>query len=136
MNICICIIKESLPYIETFVKVAAVTIGGLWVLYLRNSQREAYPHIEFTADVVFHKKIDGYWITELLAYVENKGKVRHKIYRFELKLESILQGEKVEVSKDPSDRKQVKFGSEPLIESTYMPYITNPSPSDRNYFFY
>lgn len=95
---CISKIKEVLELIQLVFTICAIIVGGVWVLFLYKRQRENKPHIEFTTDVTFHKKIGAWWIVELIAYVENKGKVVHKFDNFIFELNSINSQDQIDIS--------------------------------------
>jgi hypothetical protein len=69
--------KTNVDIVESAAKVIGILIAGFWAirLYIRNSENN--PHVEFDLDIVFLKKVDKYWITEITANFDNKGKVRH-----------------------------------------------------------
>lgn len=81
--------------IESIVTAIALIVGGYWALFRFGIAREGYPHIQFTADVQFITFQDGWWIVELLALVENKGRVRHNIVEFQFDLYSLNEGDPV-----------------------------------------
>src|SRR5215207_8765415 len=62
--------------------IASFVVGGIWVYTKYIRQQERYPNIEFSADVQFIGVQDGFWITELIATVENKGKAQHRMEEF------------------------------------------------------
>lgn len=95
---CFCDLKTLMEIIQAVITSIGIFLGGCWVLYLFLTQRENQPRIEMRADIIFHKLIGDYWIVELIAYVENKGKVQHKLYNFEFDLASINTGQIVEVA--------------------------------------
>lgn len=67
--------------IESLATVVALGIGGYWTYRRFIRQRENCPFIEFTVDVHFVGRQGGKWIVELIAYLENKGKVQHWFFR-------------------------------------------------------
>jgi hypothetical protein len=97
---CSCQIKSIIEIIQSVLTCLGILGAGLWALYLYLRQRENYPRIEFTADIIFHKKIGDWWILELIAFVENKGKVQHRIYKFKFDLASLNLNDKVNISED------------------------------------
>lgn len=97
----------------------AIFIGGIWAFFRFKRQRENNALIDFNVDIVFHSLLNDYWIVELVAYVENKGKVQHKIFMFDFKLESLVKTSKVEISeKNEEARGQVKF--DVIHEGSFM----------------
>jgi hypothetical protein len=91
MIILTCIEKVEIwaNIIESAFTVIAIIGAGFWAVYIFKRQREDKPHVEFSADIVFLSKIKNYWIVELVAYLENKGKVQHKMYNLDFDLSSI-----------------------------------------------
>lgn len=88
----------------------ALLIGAIWAFYKFYRQRENYSLIDFTVDVEFHSQKDDWWIVELIAYIENKGKVQHRIQDFEFELASLNANDEVTIAE--------QFGSQ-----VYFPNI-------------
>jgi hypothetical protein len=104
--------------IESAATTIAIIAGGLWAYFRFRRQRENVALIDFNVDIVYHAKVQNYWIVELIAYVENKGKVQHRIEKFFFELRSINSNDPVGL--DPNHRNQVFFPN--LIETnTFMP---------------
>jgi hypothetical protein len=61
--------------IESIATLAALIVGGYWTYTRFIKQRENFAFIEFTVDINFIGKQNAWWIVELIAYLENKGKV-------------------------------------------------------------
>ena len=51
-------VKVVLEIIQACFTIIAIIMGGLWVIYLYRRQREGHARIEFTADIIFHKKTE------------------------------------------------------------------------------
>ena len=109
--------KSVLEVIQSIMTCVGIFVGGLWVLYLYLTQRENQPRIEFSADIIFHKKIGDWWIVELLAYVENKGKIQHKLYNLDFELSSIEVNDEVNLA--PTYNNQVHFPTE-IVKGSYL----------------
>jgi hypothetical protein len=73
----------------------AVIIGGIWTYQRFIRQRDDYPHIEFSVDINFVGEQDGFWLTELIARFENKGKVQHRISDFKFDLFALYAEDKI-----------------------------------------
>jgi hypothetical protein len=78
----------------------ALLIGATWAYYRFIRQRENYPLIDFTVDIVFHKRIGNWWVVELIAFIDNKGKVQHKIKDFDFDLSALTGSDQVTTSED------------------------------------
>lgn len=97
----------------------AIIFGGFWAYFRFIRQRENNALIDFSVDIVFHSFLDDYWLVEIVAFVENKGKVQHKIYKFDFKLEYLEKTDRViSTSKEEEERGQVKFKI--LEEGSFM----------------
>lgn len=75
----------------------------------KSFQESLRPSIEFSADIIFHSKIKEYWIIELVAFVENKGQVQHRMYEFGFNLKGIKRDTNLRISQIAQDRRQVEF---------------------------
>jgi hypothetical protein len=71
---------------KTFMDVAQATttvlsllIGGIWVYRTYVRQQLHRPNIEFEADIKVIAQQGQWWVVELQALVENKGKVQHRM---------------------------------------------------------
>ena len=62
----------------------SLAVGGFWIYRRYIREEEKYPHIESSAEIEFVGKQGDFWIVELIGTLENKGKVQHKISRFDL----------------------------------------------------
>ncbi len=95
-----CELQSILDILQSFLTCLAILVGGWWALYLFIRQRENKPRVEMRAEIVFHKKIGDWWIVELITYVENKGKVQHKMFNLDFDLASINSGDKVGIAQE------------------------------------
>jgi|GEM_PF-2289566 len=96
----------------------AFFLGGAWAFIIFFRQRENEPRIDFKADIELHKKIGDYWIVELVAYVENKGKIQHKIYNLDFDFSCLAESDKVELN--PSHNNQVFFPCDLVSKGDFM----------------
>ncbi len=106
---------------ESLAKITGITVAGIWVLliYVRNMENK--PRAEFNLDIKFQKKIDKYWIVELIAEIENKGKVPHLIENFGFILKSINVNDAITESNIEEDREQLSFPNT-LAVNRFMDY--------------
>ena len=80
---------------QSIATITSLIVGGIWVYSKYIRQQERYPNIEFSADVQFVGKQQDYWLVELIATVENKGKAQHRMEEFMFDLNALEKGEKV-----------------------------------------
>jgi len=84
---------------ETFESVAtiiSIIVGGIWIYMRFVRQQERYPNIISTADINTIGKQGDYWIIELIAILENKGRSQHKMDIFNFDLYAIKKGDEIE----------------------------------------
>lgn len=86
--------------IESFATTIAIIVGGIWAYFRFRRQRENHALIDFSVDIVFHSKHKDWWIVEIIAYIENKGKVQHKIDLFEFELASLSSSDNIEITEE------------------------------------
>jgi hypothetical protein len=79
--------------------IIALVVGGAWTYQRFVRTREANPKIEFEVNVEFVVRQQGLWIAEALAFLENKGLVRHDITEFSFSIRYLLAGDPIEASK-------------------------------------
>jgi hypothetical protein len=78
----------------------ALLVAAVWASFKFIRQRENHPLIDFTADITFHKKLGDWWIVELIAFIENKGKVQHRVKDFDFDLASLSGSDEVITSEE------------------------------------
>lgn len=85
---------------EEYFKIAAILLGGVWVLYIFLIKRERFPKVEFNLDLNIIERTSSIIIIEFVALIENKGTVRHKIdlSSFILKIRYITKDDFVNLS--------------------------------------
>jgi hypothetical protein len=81
--------KDIAATIQSFGTVFAAILGGLWAYWKFGLGQERYPHIETAADIQFIGQHGEYWIVELIAYIENKGKAQHQMKSLDFELSSL-----------------------------------------------
>jgi hypothetical protein len=74
----------------------ALIIGGYWTYKHFIDFREGAPKIEFTVDVSFIHKQAGRWIVEVIALLDNKGRVAHRMEKLTFDLRYTLPDDPVE----------------------------------------
>jgi hypothetical protein len=81
--------------VESFATLVALCVGGYWAYTRFIRQRESYAFIEFTVDINFVGRQSGFWIVELIAHLENKGKVQHRFSDLTFHLEALFTSDPV-----------------------------------------
>jgi hypothetical protein len=71
--------------------IVSIVVGGIWVYRKYVRQQERYPNIEFTADINLLGIQGEFWIAELIAIIDNKGKAQHRFKEFHFDLSAIEQ---------------------------------------------
>ncbi len=104
-------IKTVFDIAGSIAEILGILIAGYWAfrLYIRNM--EGVPITELFLDIKFHRKINNYWIVELIVKLENKGKVPHKLEGIKFKLLSIND-------KDSAVESKMKDGNEISFHNT------------------
>jgi len=96
----------------------AVVIVGL-LLYRRYKARESsYAHIETSAEISFIGQQDNFWVVELKAILNNKGKVQRRIHGFRFDLNAIHADDAIDLSKKWGG--QVNFANE-IAKGSFVP---------------
>jgi hypothetical protein len=96
----------------------AMLIGGV-VVYRRHRARESsYARIETSAEISFIGQQDNFWIVELKAILNNKGKVQRRIHKFRFDLNAIHADDAIDVSKKWGG--QVNFANE-IAKGSFVP---------------
>jgi|SRR5215475_7276736 len=96
---------------------AAVIVGLL--AYRRYKARESsYAHIETSAEISFIGQQDSFWLVELKAILNNKGKVQRRIHGFRFDLNAIHAEDAIDVSKKWGG--QVNFANE-IAKGSFVP---------------
>jgi hypothetical protein len=113
--------------IESMATVAALIVGGYWTYTRFIKQRENFAFIEFTVDINFIGKQSGWRIVELIAYLENKGKVQHEFQDLSFELEALFANDPVGTSEQFGGQ---EFFPHPLARGPWVPkgeYFIEPS---------
>lgn len=114
-------LKEYAEFANSILTSLSIIIGGIWIYYRFIRQQENYPNINFSVDLKVIGKQDTYWIVELIAIIDNKGKVQHKINRFDFDLNALFSDDKIETKEEWGN--QVNFPHE-LISGSFLPKST------------
>ncbi len=99
--------KNACATFQSLVTGVGIIFGGVWAYRRYVRQEENNPYIEFSADLNFIGKQAGWWIVEIIAFVENKGRVQHRMREFTFELDAIYPADPVAL--DPRWRNQVNF---------------------------
>jgi hypothetical protein len=81
--------------LSSLATILALGIGALWTYQRFVRTREANPKIQFTVDISFVIQQNGFWVAEALAFLENKGLVRHDIKTFSFDVRYFLEGDPI-----------------------------------------
>jgi hypothetical protein len=93
-------------------------VGAFWVYRKYIRQQENYPNIEFSADINCIGVQEDWWIVELIALIENKGKVQHKMEEFEFDLNALYANDPIEAEEKWGG--QVDFPHE-IARGSFLP---------------
>jgi len=117
--------KNLALMLQSFATIASFIIGGIWIYWMFIRQQQKYSNIEFLADIEFIGIQDDWWIVELIATVDNKGKAQHKMIEFKFDLNALYPQDQIDVS--PKWGGQVNF-PKLVAEGSFL-------PERFNYFF-
>lgn len=87
--------KDLTEILNSILTTLSIIIGGGWVFYRFILQQERYPNINFSTDILIIGKQDNYWIIELIAIIDNKGKAQHRMKDFGFDLNALFVDDKV-----------------------------------------
>ncbi len=118
MNLTLENYKNLSEIIQSIATVISFIIGGIWIYLKYIRQQEKYPNIEFFVDINFIGIQKNYWIVELVAIIENKGKVQHKMSDFYFDLNGLSNDSLVELNDKWNN--QVDFPIK-LSQGTFLP---------------
>jgi hypothetical protein len=110
--------KNIAAALQSIATVISFVIGGLWVYRKYILQQEMYPNIELLADINRIGSQGDWWILELIATIENKGKVQHKMEEFRFDLNGLFEDDDVKTSEEWGG--QVNFPRR-LAEGSFLP---------------
>lgn len=104
--------------IQSFATALSFSIGGWWVYRKYIKHGEQYPHIELVAEIRFIGEHHEFWIVEFAGILENKGKVRHKIEKFDFDVNALFKDDPVEEREEFGG--QVDFPHK-IIDGSFLP---------------
>ncbi len=111
-------VKLIFEIIASGVTTLAIIAGGIWAYFRFVRQRENSALIDFSVDIKFISKKNNWWVVEVLAYIENRGKVQHRIKEFTFDLSSLDVENSVETSSRYNN--QVYFPND-VAEGSFLP---------------
>lgn len=121
-------LKDLAAIFQSVATPVALIGGGIWAYHRYIVEAANYPHLETSAEIVFIGQQADFWIVELLAILENKGKVQHKIQKFGFDLNALYSGDKAQISKKWGG--QVNFPHEvakgSLIPRDFAYFVVGP----------
>jgi len=89
-------LPPTIQILQAVVTLGAAAIAGIWAIFKVAKRREHSPRIEFTVDVEFVGRQKGTWLVMVIAWLDNKGLVRHKIGKFTFDLRIMNPTDSVE----------------------------------------
>lgn len=110
--------KNLAAAVQSVATIASFIVGGIWVYLKYIRQQERYPNIEFSANVQLIGVQNEFWIAELIATVENKGKAQHRMEEFAFDLNAIEQGSSIQTNQRWGN--QVDF-PKLIAEGSFLP---------------
>jgi hypothetical protein len=110
--------QQAAEAAQAVATIIALCLGGWWTYSRFVRQREDHPHIEFSVEIKFVRKVSEWWVVELIAWLENKGKVQHRIESFEFDLAGLFPKDPVQLSKEWGN--QLHFPQE-IAKGSWMP---------------
>jgi hypothetical protein len=103
---------------QAWLTCASIIIGGGWVYLRFIRQEEKFPHIESAAEIKLIGRQGGIWVAEIVAVLENKGKVPHRVATFTFDFNAIHASDVIQTS--PQWRGQVDF-SHKIAQGSFLP---------------
>ena len=86
--------------IASIVTAFSIIVAGWWAYNRFIRQQENYPNLQFVADINLVGTQNEEWLVELIAIVENRGKVQHKMSDFTFVLDAIYQNDQLIISEN------------------------------------
>lgn len=117
--------KDLAGGLQSIATIASFMIGGTWAYQKFIRQQEKYPNIEFLADINIIGNQGDYWIAELIATIDNKGKAQHKMESLNFDLNAIFQTDDIKL--------EAKWGNQVNFPRTIAE--GSFSPEQYKYFF-
>jgi hypothetical protein len=110
--------KNLMAVVGSLATVASLIVGAWWTARRFFLQQLHRPNIEFTADIKIIAKHNGAWLVELLALIENKGKVQHRMKNLEFDLNGLSAADQLQA--DQRWGGQVDF-PRPVGRGSFLP---------------
>ena len=85
--------KNLTESIQAIVTSLAIVVGGIWAYFRFRRTREGRPLIQTDLDIRFVYNQNGRWFVDLVAFLENKGKARLEIQKFDFEFRYSLPGD-------------------------------------------
>jgi hypothetical protein len=125
--------KDLATIIQSIVTPVGLMIGGVWAYRRYVLEESNYPHLQTSAEINFVGLQGDYWIVELVAIIENKGKVPQRIKTFEFDLNALFHDETATIGKNWEG--QVNFGHK-LAAASFIPesfryFVVGPNVTSR-----
>ncbi|MEA3043271.1 MAG: hypothetical protein QOH47_1109 [Sphingomonadales bacterium] len=90
--------EHAASAVGSIVTAAALIAGGIWAFWRYVVQSERYPHIETAAEIEVIGLQAGHRIVEVRAVLTNRGKVEHKIEKFDFDLNALFKSDLIETA--------------------------------------
>ena len=120
--------KNLASAVQSFTTALSLIVGGLWVLWSYVLRQERYPNVEFSAALNFVGSQGDWWIVEVIAVVDNKGKVQHRMSELKFDLNALNETDSVCTSEKWGNQvdfpRQIAAGS--FLPSRYKFFFIDP----------
>src|SRR5215213_9429476 len=87
--------KKLASSIQALTTALSIIVAGWWAYNRFIRQQENHPNLQFVADINLIGKQNNEWLVELIAIVENKGKVQHKMSNFTFVLDALYSSDQL-----------------------------------------
>ena len=119
--------EKYISIAQAFVTIVSIIAAGIWAFRRYVVQQERYPNLNFTADINIIGKQGQETLVELIATVENKGKVQHKMNNITFELNALFANEPL--VPDQRWRGQINFPHD-IARGFLLPVLS----ADKKYF--
>jgi len=82
-------LKNLTDVLESLATVFGLAVAGVWAYRRYVLQAERWPHVATSAEVNFVGRQEGRWLVELVAVLDNRGKVEHRVKDFTFDLSGL-----------------------------------------------
>jgi len=110
--------KDWAAFGQSLITAISIALAGGWVFLRFVWGQERYPNIEFTADINILGTHQDWLIAELIANIENKGKIQHQMRTFQFWLDGISGQDPVNI--DERWGGQVDF-PQTIAQGSFLP---------------